>query len=232
MYESRLRENLPRIKDAIENAAARSGRGAGEVTLVAVTKAHPPEALRAALSLGLGDLGENRVEEMEGKVGLLGRDAATWHMIGHLQSRKAPLAVALADLVHSVDSMKLGRRLSRFAGESGRSLPVLVQVNTAGEEAKSGFDPGETLERLHELLELPRLEIRGLMTMAPFVEDEAILRRTFQGLRRLHEEARKKLGAYRGTELSMGMTNDFELAVEEGSTMVRIGTALFGERPR
>ena len=202
------------------------------MTLVAVTKAHPPEALRAALAMGLTDLGENRVEEMEGKVALLGRDAATWHMIGHLQSRKAALAVGLADLVHSVDSIKLGRRLSRFAQEDGRTLPALVQVNTAGEDAKSGFAPDEMLERLHELLELPNLEIRGLMTMAPFVEDEGVLRATFAGLRRIHEDARGKLDQYRGTELSMGMTNDFELAVEEGSTMVRLGTALFGERPR
>ena len=177
--------------------------------------------------MGLTDLGENRVEEMEGKVEILGREAATWHMIGHLQSRKANLAVALADLVHSVDSIKLGRRLSRFAQEAGRTLPVLVQVNTAGEDAKSGFSPEEMLERLHEFLEFPKLEIRGLMTMAPFVEDESVLRGTFAGLRRIHEDARGKLEQYRGTELSMGMTNDFEVAVEEGATMVRVGTALY-----
>lgn len=232
MYESRLRENLPRIRDAIEDAARRVGRGQGEVTLIAVTKAHPPEALKAALALGLNDLGENRVEEMEEKVGLLGRDAATWHMIGHVQSRKARPMAELAALVHSVDSLKLGRRLSSFATEAGRVLPILVQVNTSGEDAKYGFNPQEALEVIHELLGSSGLEIRGLMTMAPFVDDEAVLRRTFAGLRRLQEEALSTIPAYHGTELSMGMTNDFELAVEEGSTMVRIGTALFGERPR
>lgn len=201
------------------------------MTLVAVTKAHPPEALTAALSLGLTNLGENRMEEMEKKVELLGRDAATWHMIGHLQSRKARKAVELADLVHSLDSMKLGRRLSSFATEQGKRIPALVQVNTSGEGAKSGFSSEEALERIHELLELPGLEIRGLMTMAPFLEDEVVLRGAFSGLREIHEKA-GKLPEYRGTELSMGMTNDFELAVEEGSTMVRVGTALFGERPR
>jgi pyridoxal phosphate enzyme (YggS family) len=230
MYESRLRENLPRLQEAIENAAFRSGRRGDDVTVVAVTKAHPLEALRAALSVGLTDLGENRVEELEEKVGDMGRKAATWHMIGHLQSRKARTAVEVADLVHSVDTLKLGRRLSNFSLEAGRTLPVLIQVNTSGEEVKSGFGVDEAVEQIHELLEMPGLEIRGLMTMAPFVEDEGILRDTFSTLRLLQERA-VRIPGYRGSELSMGMTNDFELAVEEGSTMVRVGTALFGERP-
>ena len=121
MYELRLRENLPRVREAIEEATSRVGRREGEVTLVAVTKAHPPAALSAALSVGLTDLGENRLEEMEEKVGLLGRDAATWHMVGHLQSRKARSAVGVADLIHSVDTLKLGRRLSSFSEEEGRA---------------------------------------------------------------------------------------------------------------
>jgi hypothetical protein len=231
MYESLLAENLPRVQEAIHEAARRGGREGGGVTLVAVTKAHPLEALRAALVAGIRHLGENRLEEMEGKVGELGRETATWHMVGHIQSRKAKEAVDLADLVHSVDTLKLARRLSRFAAEVGRTLPVLVQFNVSGEEAKHGFGGAEVEEVLYELLELPALRVRGLMTMAPFVEDEKVLRRVFSGLRRLHEDA-GRIPGYEGTELSMGMTNDFELAVEEGSTMVRIGTALFGERPR
>lgn len=231
MYETRLLNNLPRIREAIGEAAIRAGRGEGEVTLVAVTKAHPLEALRAALAVGLRHLGENRVEELEGKVGLLGRDAATWHMVGHVQSRKARQAVEFADIIHSVDTVKLARKISGFATETGTRAAVLVQVNLAEEEAKSGFDRENALEAIHEVLELPGVELRGLMTLAPFVEDELILRRTFVGLRRIHEEA-GRLPGYRGRELSMGMTNDFELAVEEGSTMVRIGTALFGERPQ
>jgi len=231
MYESLLRENLPRVREALAAAARRSGRGAGEITLVAVTKAHPVEALRAALALGLRDLGENRIEELGEKAGILGREAATWHMVGHLQSRKARLAVGSTDLLHSLDTLKLAHRLSAFAVEDGLRVPVLVQVNTSGEEAKSGFPADQALESIHQVLELPGLEVRGLMTMAPFVDDERLLRRTFGGLRRIREEA-GRLSGFAGRELSMGMTHDFELAVEEGSTMVRIGTALFGERPR
>jgi pyridoxal phosphate enzyme (YggS family) len=230
-YEERLRDNLPLVLDAVEEAARKAGRGEGEVTVVAVTKAHPLEALEAAIGLGLRDLGENRIEELEEKVGLLGREAATWHMVGHVQSRKAARAAALSDLLHSVDRMKLGWRISGFAAEAGRRLPVLVQVNTSGESAKSGFPAEEAPEAIHQLVELPGLEVRGLMTMAPFVDDQKVLRSAFSRLRAIHEDARR-LPGYLGQELSMGMTNDFELAVAEGSTMVRIGTALFGERPR
>jgi len=231
MYESHLRETLPRVREAIEGAAVRGGRRGEDVRLVAVTKGHPPEALHAALTLGLTDLGENRIEEREEKVHLLGTQAANWHMVGHLQSRKARQAVLVADLIHSVDTLKLARRISSFSEELGRVTPILVQVNTSGEMAKSGFEAREALDAAAEMLELPGLEIRGFMTMAPFVEDEKVLRATFRLLRGVQEEA-ARIPEYRGTELSMGMTNDFELAVEEGSTMVRIGTALFGERPR
>jgi pyridoxal phosphate enzyme (YggS family) len=231
MYESRLSDNLLRVREAIHKAADRVGRNGDRVTLVAVTKAHPPEALRAALAAGIRDLGENRVEELEEKVALLGREAAIWHMVGHVQSRKAKSVAECADLLHSVDTMKLARKVSNYCMESGSRLPVLIQVNISTEEAKSGFETDRAVEAVHEVLELPGVDVRGLMTMAPFVDDEEILRRTFRGLRRIHEDL-GRLREYRGTELSMGMTNDFELAVEEGSTMVRIGTALFGERPR
>jgi pyridoxal phosphate enzyme (YggS family) len=231
MYETRLRENIPRVLDAVEEAARRGGRGEGKVTVVAVTKAHPLEALEAALKVGIANLGENRIEELEEKSRLLGREAAIWHMVGHVQSRKAARAAEVSDLLHSLDTVKLGRKLSDSAGLLCRRLPVLVQVNTSGEEVKSGFSQAEALEGIHELLELPGLDIRGLMTMGPLVDDEAVLRSTFARLRALQEQA-MELPGYQGRELSMGMTNDFELAVEEGSTMVRIGTALFGERSR
>jgi len=231
MYETRLRNNLPGVREAIARAAENAGRDAADVTMVAITKAHPLEALEAALAVGLRDLGENRVEELEHKVSVLGRDAATWHMVGHVQSRKAKQVVANADILHSVHSLKLARKLSGFAQDGGSPLPALVQVNMSGEEAKSGFDPAEAVEAVHQILELDGIDVRGLMTMARFGADEAVLRKTFQGLRRIQEEA-TALSGYAGRELSMGMTNDFELAVEEGSTMVRIGTALFGERPR
>ncbi|MGD2121031.1 MAG: YggS family pyridoxal phosphate-dependent enzyme [Gemmatimonadota bacterium] len=231
MYQSRLRENLPRVREAISIAAGKSGRDPGEVTLVAITKAHPLEALEAALACGIQDLGENRVGELREKVGLLGRSAANWHMVGHVQSRKARPAAEVSDLIHSVDSLKLARKISAFGVESGRSIPVLLQVNLSGEETKSGFTPEAAVETVHETLELEGLDVRGLMTMAPFTDHERVLRSTFRGLREIQERA-EAIPGYDGRELSMGMTNDFELAVEEGSTMVRIGTALFGERPR
>ena len=230
-YAARLRDALPAVRDRIAEAADASGRAADAVRLVAVTKAHPIAAVRAALAAGLTDLGENRVEELEQKVGEIGRGAATWHMIGHLQSRKAPRAMAVADLIHSVDSVKLAQRLSRFASEEGRTVAVLVQVNTSGEGSKSGFDGARGLEEIHALAELPGIDVRGLMTMAPFVDDTTVLTDTFVAVRHLAERLRAS-GAAIGPELSMGMTNDLEIAVREGSTMVRIGTALFGERVR
>jgi pyridoxal phosphate enzyme (YggS family) len=231
MYDTLIEENLPKIREAIHGAAQRSGREGKEVTLVAVTKAHPVEAVRACLDAGMRDLGENRLEELEQKVQTLGREGITWHMVGHIQSRKARAAVELAHLIHSVDTEKLAGRLSRFAQEEGIRIPVLVQVNVAGEEAKSGFSRDEAVEGVHRLVEMPGLDVRGLMTMAPFVAEEPVLREVFAGLRKIQEKA-MSLPEYQGRELSMGMTNDFELAVEEGSTMVRIGTALLGERPR
>jgi len=228
-YDERVTASLPEIRDRISDAARRSGRASDEITLVAVTKAHPIEAVQAALSHGLFDLGENRTEELARKRATLEDGRAHWHMIGHVQRRKAPQLVGIADLVHSIDSVRLAERLSNAAMEAGEIVSVLVQVNTSGEESKAGF-PGKGFEEeILRVLTLPGLEVRGLMTMAPFTDDEAPLRRTFEGIRILHEELRAVEG-YCGEYLSMGMTNDFEIAIEEGSTMIRIGTALFGKR--
>ena len=228
-YDERVTESLPKIQDRISEAAGRSGRSSEEVTLVAVTKAHPIEAVQAALSHGLFDLGENRTEELAWKHATVEDGRAQWHMIGHVQRRKAPRLVGIADLVHSIDSVRLAERLSRAAVEAGEVVPVLVQVNTSGEESKGGFQGGGLKDQVLSVLVLPGLEVRGLMTMAPFTSVEASLRRTFEGVRILHEELRAFEG-YCGDHLSMGMTNDFEIAIEEGSTMIRIGTALFGKR--
>lgn len=228
-YESRLAQALPALHDRVGAAAERGGRDPDDVTLVAVTKAHPLDAVLAALAQGLFDLGENRVEELEWKTGAVQDERIRWHMIGHVQRRKAPRLVGMADLVHSVDSLRLAERLSRAAVEKGERLSVLVQVNTSGEESKGGFASGRAADEARMILELPGLEARGLMTMAPFTEDERVLRSAFQGVRELDEELRRSTG-YAGKELSMGMTNDFEIAIEEGSTMIRIGTALFGRR--
>ncbi len=228
-YHTRLEEALPLIRERIGSAVAEAGRPEGAVRLVAVTKSHPFEAVEAALNAGLTDLGENRIDELERKVEHFGRSAATWHMIGHLQSRKASRAAAVSDVIHSVDSMRLAERLARGAEGAGEKLSVLVQVNTSGEGSKSGFPAESALEAIVTMAKLPELSINGLMTMAPFVEDEGVLRESFRRLRILSDEARERTEAV-GAELSMGMTNDMEIAIQEGSTMVRIGTALFGPR--
>lgn len=228
-YESRLERSLEEIRGRIIRAAERSGRDPDGVTLVAVTKAHPLEAVHAALAHDLFDLGENRVEQLAEKAAAVGDERVRWHMIGHVQRRKVPRVAGVAELVHSIDSLRLAQRLSDAAEESGERQPVLIQVNTSGEETKGGL-PGQGIgDDLRSILALSGLEVRGLMTMAPFTDDETVLRSTFRGLRELDEEFRQ-LDGYAGEELSMGMTNDFEIAIEEGSTMIRLGTALFGRR--
>lgn len=228
-YRERLEHTLPRVRARIEEAARASDRECGAVTLVAVTKGHPVEAVAAAAAAGIRHVGENRIEELEEKRATGIVSGVHWHFIGHVQSRKAARVFAASDLIHSVDSLKLARRFSAAAAEVGGVARVLVQVNTSGEEAKGGFEGGDVVERIHEVAELPSLEVLGLMTMAPFVDDEGVLRATFGGLRTVSEQVRAVTNRV-GSELSMGMTNDLEVAVREGSTMVRIGTALFGER--
>lgn len=212
-------------------AAVAAGRDPLAVGLVAVTKGHPLEALEAALEAGIADLGENRVEDLEEKQGALGRDRATWHMIGHVQGRKAARAALAAHLIHSVDSLHLAERLSRAAGQQGLEVRVLAQVNTSGEESKSGLAAPGAAEEVLRMASLPHLRVEGLMTMAPFVDEVEVLSSSFRRLRETLEEVRRHDPRV-GPELSMGMTNDFEIAIREGSTMVRIGTALFGERVR
>lgn len=232
MYAERLAHRLPEVWERVAEAALRAGREPETVRIVAVTKGHPLEALRAALDAGLTELGENRVGELERKwTELADEPRVSWHMVGHVQSRKAPRVREVGAFLHSLDSVKLARRLERTAPEGMEPLPVLVQVNTSGEDAKYGFSPEGFREAIGEILDLRSLRVEGLMTMAPLSGDETLLRDTFRRLRELNEEAGETHPDYIGRELSMGMTNDFELAVEEGSTLVRLGTALFGERP-
>jgi hypothetical protein len=229
-YATLLETTLPRVRESIAQAETAGGRSEGVVRLVAVTKGHPVSAVRAALAAGVTDIGENRVAELEEKVAEVGREGMTWHMIGHLQRRKAQRALAAADLIHSVDTVRLAERIERVAVEQQARVPVLVQVNTSGEDAKSGFSLARAAEAVLGMTELSALEVRGLMTMAPFVDDEAVLRLSFRRLRETLNEVHRHSAAV-GPELSMGMTNDLRWAIEEGSTMVRIGTALFGDRP-
>ena len=228
-YSARLEQALPAVRERIEWATNVVGRRPDSVRLVAVTKGHPLEAVDAALAAGLKDLGENRLPELQEKVSARGQRAANWHMIGHIQGRKARSAAELADLIHSVDSIKLAERLSRIAAEDGIEVSGLAQVNTSGERSKGGFDFTDAVEQIHRIAELPGLRVEGLMTMAPLVVDESLLAGAFAGLRHVLERLHGVTDAV-GPELSMGMTNDLEIAIREGSTMIRIGTALFGER--
>jgi pyridoxal phosphate enzyme (YggS family) len=230
MYAERLADALPRLRAAVAEAARAGGRDPSAVRVVAVTKGHPLEALVAALKAGLVDLGENRVEELESKRASPAVVGARWHLIGHVQSRKVSRALAVADLIHSVDSYRLAERMARAAEETGRAAHVLLQVNTSGEASKGGFSHEEGVEPLVAAASLAGLGVEGLMTMAPLTGDEGVLRTTFQRLRRMLEDLRARRPEV-GVELSMGMTNDFRIAVEEGSTLIRIGTALFGELP-
>ena len=230
LYARALHQRLPRVRDVIAAAAERSGRDPSSVRIVAVTKGHPVGAVRAVVAAGLRDIGENRVEELEEKLPVVGVADMRWHMIGHVQRRKAGRAARLATLVHSVDSLRLAEKLSRFGEAEGRRVPVLVQVNTSGEATKGGFPAVGALDAVGKVAELGGLRVLGLMTMAPFTGDEAVLRSSFRKARAVMEAAAVMPGV-EGCELSMGMSNDYGLAIEEGSTMVRLGTTLLGARP-
>ncbi len=209
-------------------ACDRAGRKPNEVTLVAVTKSQPPEIVSEAARLGLRLFGENKIQEAKAKIPLCsGR--LRWHFIGHLQTNKARDAVELFEMVQSVDSLHLAEELNKRAEQAARHLPILLEVNIVGEASKFGYRPEKLQGELDQLNALPRLEIHGLMTVPPWTTDPENVRPIFRQMRELKEDCEQKLGAPL-PHLSMGMTSDFEVAIEEGATMVRIGTALFGER--
>ena len=222
--------NAAALRERIAAACARAGRKADDVTLLAVSKFQPPEAVRAALDAGLVHFGESRVQEAKAKIPLCpGR--ARWHMIGHLQSNKCRDAVALFGMIQSVDSLALAQELDRQCEKAAKTLPVLLEVNVAGEASKFGYAPGRLLAEFAELSRLPRLEVHGLMTIAPYTPTPERVRPVFRRLAGLRAECEQILGAPL-PHLSMGMSGDFEVAIEEGATIVRVGTALFGPRPK
>lgn len=229
-------ENIAAIQERIASAAKRCGRRADEIALMAVTKTHPPERIREACAAGLRLFGENRVQEFEAKAAALADlTAAEWHMIGHLQTNKAAKAVDLFAAVDSVDSIKLAEKLDAAARKLNRKLPVLIEINIGGEQAKTGVAPNspEWEALLQAAPRLEALEFRGLMTVPPFTDDPEGARPYFRRLRELRDAtASRKLPAVSTDILSMGMSHDFEVAIEEGSTSVRVGTAIFGERPK
>jgi hypothetical protein len=231
-----ISENIAGIQCRIEVAARRGGRKPEEIALMAVTKTHPPDRIREAYASGLRLFGENRVQEFATKAGsLLDLPGAQWHMIGHLQSNKAAKAVELCEGIDSVDSIRLAARLNAAAQSQNKKVSVLIEVNIGGEQAKSGVSPdSQYLEDL--LMSAPRfsgLQFRGLMTVPPFTEDPEGSRPYFRKLRGIRDAmASRKLPAISMHVLSMGMSHDFEVAIEEGSTCVRVGTAIFGERAK
>jgi PLP dependent protein len=224
--------NLESVRRRIVAAATRAGRDPRDVLLVAVSKTHPMPMIEAAVAAGQRDFGENRLEELWPKV-----EAAqaadldvTWHFIGTIQSRKTEAAIGPWALIHSVDRAKIAQRLSRDAVHAGQVLRVLLEVNVSGEESKHGFAPAELLAAAPELAVLPGIRIEGLMTMAPLVDDSEAARPVFRALRELRDELSVRCPQIEWRHLSMGMTNDFEVAIEEGATIVRVGSAIFGVR--
>ena len=231
MATTSIRENLLQVRERILAAAQRAGRRAEEITLIGVSKTHPAEAIREAYEAGLRHFGENRVQEWEGKQGGLQDLNATWHLIGHLQSNKAVRAAKLFHSVDSVDDFALAQRLDRARIESNGpgKLRVLIEVQIAKEEAKSGAALEELPVLAEKIAALPMLELAGLMCIPPFTEDAEQARPHFRRLRELRDGLAKRLGLSLPV-LSMGMSHDFEVAIEEGATEVRVGTALFGTR--
>ena len=214
--------NIEEVKERIIKACQQVGRSPNEVTVVAVTKTVEPSAIKVAYELGIRHFGENRVQEAVEKIGQLSglKPHPTWHMVGHLQTNKAKVAVEIFDIIHSVDSIRLAEAISQ---RTQGTLPILLEVNVSGEASKSGFSLTEIEPALEAISRLPGLEVRGLMTIAPMVADAEQVRLVFRKLRLLRDSFGLK-------HLSMGMTDDFEVAIEEGATLVRIGRAIFGER--
>jgi pyridoxal phosphate enzyme (YggS family) len=228
MFE--LSENIQRVRERIEKACARAGRAPEEVTLVAVSKTMGPERVREAVDAGLTLFGENRLQEAASKIEAL-RGDLTWHMVGHLQRNKVKKAVAVFDMIQSVDSYDLALEIDRRSSEMGKAMEVLVEVNTSGEETKFGSRPQDSVDLVEKISHLNGIAVKGLMTIGAFTADEGALRSCFITLRELARKTQE--AGISGVEmryLSMGMTSDFEIAIEEGSNMVRIGTAIFGPR--
>jgi hypothetical protein len=223
-----IAENLNSIRQRIAAACARAGRDESSVNLLAVSKTHPPETIRAAVDCGQLLFGENKIQEAKAKIPLC-PGKARWQFIGHLQSNKVRDAVELFEMIQGVDSLAIAREISKRAEQAAKTMPILIEVNVAGEGSKFGYAPEKLLAELTELNALPRIEVHGLMAIPPYAQLPEKARPYFQKLRELKERAESVLGAPL-PQLSMGMSGDFEVAIEEGATIVRIGTALFGER--
>jgi pyridoxal phosphate enzyme (YggS family) len=223
-----IEKNLHHIKERIAQAASRVGRDPTQIKLIAVTKTVGAEKIREAVAAGITAFGENYVQEAKQKIDEVGNTGIQWHFIGHLQTNKAKYAVRLFDLIHSVDSIKVARELDKRAAAAGTVMDCLIEVNLAQEESKTGIALEKTRELAREMRDLPNISLQGLMTMPPYFDDPELARPYFVSLRKLKGEIEQD--GIPLAELSMGMSVDFEVAIEEGATMVRIGRAIFGER--
>ncbi|MBR2122461.1 MAG: YggS family pyridoxal phosphate-dependent enzyme [Lachnospiraceae bacterium] len=225
-----VKDNLAAVEERILNACKKAGRNREDVRLISVSKTKPVGLLMEAYDAGARDFGENKVQEILQKAPLM-PDDVRWHMIGHLQTNKVRQLIPHAAMIHSIDSEKLARAVSAEAEKAGRRIPVLVEVNMAGEESKFGLSPEETEDFVRSIAPLPGIAVKGLMTIAPFTEDPETNRPYFAALKELCLDIdRKSINNVDMYELSMGMTGDFEVAVEEGATFIRVGTGIFGER--
>ncbi len=219
-----IRRNLDEIFKRIGDAAARSNRSPDDITLVAVTKFHDVEELEILKGCGITIFGESRVQEAKTKVGLI--EGITWHLIGHLQTNKAKDAARMFDFIHSIDSLRVAEELHKRCANENKVMPICLEVNVSGEEAKWGLRPAEVPDIIERITNLPNIKLEGLMTMAPFVDDPETVRPVFRSLRELRDRINDS-GDAQIHHLSMGMTQDYEIAVEEGATMLRIGSAIF-----
>ena len=225
-----VRENLEAVQGIIGDACERAGRSAGDVTLIAVSKTKPLELVREAYEAGARDFGENKVQDLLDRIEALPSDIR-WHMIGHLQRNKVKYIVGKVAMIHSVDSLRLAEEISRESLKRQVETDILIEVNVAGEESKFGVSLSETVSLVEEIAKLPAVHIRGLMTIAPFVEDAEENRQIFRKLKQLSVDIeRKNIDNVNMSALSMGMTGDYPVAIEEGATYVRVGTGIFGER--
>ena len=228
-----IRERLARVREQVARTAEQVNRRPEEITIIAVSKTFDSPVVQSAVDAGALDLGENRIQEAADKVGAIKGERLRWHLIGHLQSNKARLAARTFDVIHTIDSSELARRLDRIAGEEGRSLTVLAQVDLAHEPTKSGADEAELPEIVEALDKAQHLKFKGLMTLPPFFDSPEQTRPYFRRLREILDELNRGRAAERRlTELSMGMSHDFQVAIEEGATTVRVGTAIFGARKK